>query len=160
MIKVCMKMIGHPLIGLSFALLCAGGSALESGMESVYKMQVSGVQVEYRVPQARLGSGANRWDHRFAKFPVEIGDYAERARVHLIKAKKIQKPVRLTNMIMSQHLGSWYFVFSFGFDVANPRGGVEAPLSYTVVMLFDGTIAEELEAESAKPRKLLPTPTR
>ena len=91
-------------------------------------------------------------------FPADIREYGERAQRHLVKAKEIKEPIALANVsidsvrdipakvdgLLSEGIrttSQWYLVFNFSFE--KPTGELVQAVSWPVVMLLDGTIAEE-----------------
>jgi hypothetical protein len=114
--------------------------------------------LEYLVPKTRLLVTTNQWSPASNPFPVNIRQYAEKARDHLRILKGIRTPLRVIDIRIepvghsfqeagTHHSNSalpWKIEFAFGFDDKN--GELVRRHDLAVVMLLDGTIAEQKTA--------------
>jgi hypothetical protein len=113
--------------------------------------------INFMVPRDRLYEETNAWNRARGEFPVDLKLYAEKAKQHLTASRRVSEPISLCGVSMRQYrsrepyrsktgelkIGGWVerWILDFQFKRSAKSWDTEKPL--TVVMLLDGTIAEE-----------------
>jgi len=148
---------------LGTAFLSVASSVARPDDVCIYTIKADRGEIQYLVPKSRFSSLTNEWYPALGDFPVELREHSDTAREHLIKLKKIKQAIRLarvgiysnktyamnTDGSTGASVDRWYMVFGFGYD--RPNGELVQPLDYIVVMLLDGTIAEEKSPAAKEP---------
>lgn len=139
----CMRIVA---VALFVCCVPAGGAA----DVTVYQFDHSNIRRVYSVPGKLLLTKDNRWNPATEDLSADIASRAEVARQHLIKKKKPEREIKLYRSSLARYSGHgsrndgpWYFLFMYGYELREPRGSIETPLEYVVVMLLNGTIANE-----------------
>ena len=113
------------------------------------------VQIEYWVKKDQLQSRTNSWRPQAFSFPVNLKQYVDKAKQHLAETKKETNPLRLTDITIRSYteqsappdkldlLLPWHWYMTFIFAAPNPTGGEARRPDYQVVILLDGTVAEQ-----------------
>jgi hypothetical protein len=144
--------------GASCALLCPAAVGAASPPDTnfcVFSFETSTNEIEYYVPTACVFAPTNAWSPGIQPFPANIRSLAEAARAHLRQTKKTPRQLRLTQFAMETMYraqpspdptqvpepSTWYLRFGFGFD--DETGRLIEPPDFQVVMLLEGTIAEQ-----------------
>ncbi len=133
---------------------CFGVVSLQADEEvRLYDVETSSFRLEYFVPKASLCSATNRWDHILEPIPADLHHVVKIAREHLMSIREVKEPLSLAAITLQQKLLScgnggivrveqrWWLSVAFRSNL--PGGQPVAPAELTVVILLDGTIAEE-----------------
>src|SRR5712691_97760 len=163
-----MKISLHHVITLAGAALicvCAGQRVTNEEKKLICEWNNDKVHFRYLVPKSSVGSPKNRWDPSSEPFPADIRECGERAQRYLVKSKGIKERIAIHNVEISSIIdyptnvagllsegvrttSRWYLFFNFAFEART--GEVIRPVDSAVVMLLDGTIAEEQTIISGK----------
>jgi hypothetical protein len=120
--------------------------------ELVLQVRTKSLDIDYLVPRERFLAETNGWSPAQGPFPGNIKQYADRAAEHLAVTKSLGKKIFLGSVTMGlvRHRDTretsngpiverWVLTLDF---TTEPT--IKGPASvYSVVMLLDGTIAEE-----------------
>jgi len=137
------------------AIGCTIGPALAGGRECIFRETFNGTERRFFVPTSLLSSPTNCWDLAHKPFPADLRALTEKAEQELRKQIDIKQPIRVALIDVKRRsrldpnhpersldLEPWFIVFRFGFISEEP-GFFKRPPNFYVVMLLDGTIAEE-----------------
>jgi len=132
------------------AFVVCGLSKASAVDVTIYQTDYENTRRAYSVPEGQLLRRDNRWNPASQDLPIDIASRAEVARQHLMTKKKPERELKLFKCSLArysgrglQNDGPWYLLFMYGYESREPRGSIETSLKYIVVMLLDGTIANE-----------------
>ncbi len=153
------------LAGAALICVCSGQQVANEEKKLICEWNNNKVHIRYLVPKSSVGSPKNRWDPSSEPFPADIRECGERAQRYLVKSKGIKERIAIHNVEISSIIdyptnvadllsegirttSQWYLFFRFAFE--SPTGEIIRPVDGAVVMLLDGTIAEEQTITSGK----------
>src|SRR2546425_2105003 len=85
-------------LALASVLICLTTQAMSAEMDGIFRFESDKLTIEYYVPTARLRSRSNAWDPMKQPFPVDIQEYAIRARQHLEATRLLNGPVGISSI--------------------------------------------------------------
>ncbi len=137
---------------VALVCLCSALRALSGEKVDIGRLENPKMEVEFLVPEASFRAAGNRWNPSTTPFPADIRASADKAREHLLKVRHLNGRLTLNSVAIRvrgrNEVKCWYMEFYF--DLESPR---ESAIHYNfpVMMLLDGTIAEEHFVRGAAP---------
>ena len=132
--------------------LCSALGAPSGEKVDIGRLESPKMEVEFVIPEASFLAAGNRWNPSTTPFPADIRASVDKARQHLMKVRHLDGRLTLNSMHISfrgrNEVKCWWMEFYF--DVESPRVSA-IHYNFPVMMLLDGTIAEEHYVRGAAP---------
>ena len=150
------------MLRIVILVLLIANRGIGQDKECIMEIETERNHVRFFVPEDRFLAATNGWNPSLSTFPINIREYSEKARRHLIEGRQIHGKVALSGVrlglkrrrdqkistsgqvVYGAMVERWIVQFHFEGDTP---GKVLGP----VVMLLDGTIAEEQHVQSSLP---------